>query len=148
MNMKRYYEATIVINGALEEDGITQTLERVTEFLKRNEVEVKNTEDWGRKRLAYQIEKKTNGHYVRMGFDADSDFVVRLERFFQLEEQILRSLVLQLSERDLRQRSETKEQLAAIAAAIIAAAEAAAAESAPADVPAEVADTADAAETE
>lgn len=148
MHMKRYYEATIVINGALEEDGITQTLERVTEFLKRNDVEVKNTDDWGRKRLAYQIDKKTNGHYVRMGFDAESEFVARLERFFQLEEQVLRSLVLQLTERDLRQRIETKDQLAAIAAAIAAAAEAAAAEAAPADATSEVSEMADPAETE
>ena len=57
MNSKNHYESTIIINGALEETNISQIVDKTKEFIGRNGGEITNVDEWGRKRLAYPIQK-------------------------------------------------------------------------------------------
>jgi small subunit ribosomal protein S6 len=122
VNDIRYYETTIVVNGMLEDDAITQVVDQTTEFITRHGGTIKSSDHWGRRRLAYSINKKNNGYYVQMGVEGPGDLVPQLERFFHLEEQIMRHLVLQLTERDLKDREDMKNRLQAEAEAEEAAA--------------------------
>jgi small subunit ribosomal protein S6 len=122
VNDNRYYETTVVVNGMLEDDAITQVVDRTTEFITRNGGSIKSSDHWGRRRLAYAINKKNNGYYVQFGIEGPGELVPQLERFFHLEEQVIRHLVLQLSERDLQDREDMKNRLIAEAEAEEAAA--------------------------
>jgi small subunit ribosomal protein S6 len=117
VNANRYYETTIVVNGMLEDDAITQVVDRTTEFITRNGGTIKSTDHWGRRRLAYAINKKNNGYYVQYGIEGPGELVSQLERFFHLEEQVIRHLVLQLDDRDLKNRADMKNRLIAEAEA-------------------------------
>lgn len=112
----RNYESTIIINGTLEDEPINQTVNRTVEFITRNGGTVENTNHWGRRRLAYAIDRKTSGYYVQFMIKGEPELAVQLERFYFLEEQIIRSLTLQMDEKTLRKRAETKERMAEIAA--------------------------------
>ena len=123
----RYLEITVIVNGALEEETIQQVIDRTSEFLTRNGGTIRVADHWGRKRLAYPINKKHTGYYVQYGVDAPSTLAPLLERYFPLEEHIIRHLVLSLTEKDLRTRDEMRARLAAAEAAEAAEEEAAAA---------------------
>jgi small subunit ribosomal protein S6 len=122
VNTNRYYETTVVVNGMLEDDAITQVVDRTAEFITRNGGTIKSADHWGRRRLAYAINKKNNGYYVQFGVEGPGELVPQLERFFHLEEQIIRHLMLQLTERDLKDREDMKNRLIAEAEAEEAAA--------------------------
>ena len=123
----RYLEVTVIVNGALEEETIQQVVDRTSEFITRNGGTIKVADHWGRKRLAYPINKKHTGYYVVFGADAPPALAPQLERFFHLEEHIIRHLILSLTEKELRTRDEDRARLAAAEAAEAAEQEAAAA---------------------
>ncbi len=116
-NDKRRYETTIIVNGALEEDTITQVVDQTAEFITRNGGEIAETDHWGRKRLAYPINKKHTGYYVQFTIDAPAELLPQMERYFHLEEHIIRHLSLKLEESDLRKRELLRQQLEAEAEA-------------------------------
>ncbi len=117
MNSMRHYETTIIINGALEEDSINQVVTRTTEFITRNGGTIKKADHWGRRRLAYAINKKNNGYYVQFQVDAGAEMLPLLDRFYQLEEHVIRHLTLQLDDKDLTGREEVRQKMLAEAEA-------------------------------
>jgi small subunit ribosomal protein S6 len=113
VNNTRHYESTIIVNGALEEEPIAQVVTRTTEFITRNGGDIKEADHWGRRRLAYPINKKNNGYYVQFQIDGPAELVAQLDRFYQLEEHIIRHLTLQLEDSDLKNREEVRQRLLA-----------------------------------
>jgi small subunit ribosomal protein S6 len=113
VNVNKYYETTVVVNGMLEDDAIKQVVDRTTEAIARYGGTIKNTDEWGRRRLAYPINKKNNGYYIQFGVEAPGELVAQMERFFHLEEQIIRHLMLQLDEKDLKNREDMRNRIIA-----------------------------------
>jgi len=96
-------------------------VDQTVEMISRHGGTIKNTDVWGRRRLAYPIDKKNNGYYIQFAVEAPGEMVHHLERFFHIEENVMRHLILQFSQRDLQRREEAKEKHAAAAAAEAAA---------------------------
>jgi len=101
MNIRRVYETTIIINAALEDHDIDVIINKITTLLENHGGVIEETNKWGRRRLAYTINKKHNGYYVHLVFEAAPSVIPMLERFLVLEDTILRHLTLQL-EAELR----------------------------------------------
>lgn len=95
---KNTYESAVLINAALDDDQIQAQVSRIKEAVTSNEGEIKEVEDWGRKRLAYPINKSKLGYYVFYRYEAESTTVSKLERMFNLDEQILRYLTIKLDD--------------------------------------------------
>jgi small subunit ribosomal protein S6 len=113
MSLRRVYETTFIINAALEDPDIDSVISKVSGYIENNGGEIQEIDKWGRRRLAYPINKKFNGYYVHIVFETMPASVPVLERFMVLEDTILRHLTLQLSQelRDLRkQRAADEEQ--------------------------------------
>ena len=100
---KRVYESAILINAALDDEAIKNIIERVKETITTNGGEILEIDDWGRKRLAYQVKKSKIGYYVIFRFNSLPDLVPKLERYYQLDETILRYLTISLSKDALEQ---------------------------------------------
>ncbi len=101
---KRLYETTFIINAALEDTQIDTIIARVQDLITSNGGEVAALNKWGRKRLAYTIGKKNNGFYVNIEFKTHGQFIAQLERFYQLEENFIRHLTIQLDKRAIKAR--------------------------------------------
>lgn len=112
---KRVYESAILINAALDDETIKSLIERVKETITTIGAEILDIEDWGRKRLAYQVKKSKIGYYVIFRFESSSDIVSKLERFYQLDESILRYLTITLSKDALEQIAIDNARLAQLA---------------------------------
>ena len=65
---KHLYETTFIVNASLEDTQVEAVLAHVTEVITRNGGEMKAVNKWGRKRLAYTIQKKNNGFYINLEF--------------------------------------------------------------------------------
>ena len=106
MSIRRLYESTFIINAALEDPDIEAVIRRVTDYIENHGGTFVEMNKWGRRRLAYPIKKKYNGYYVYMAFEAASEILPLVERFFNLEENVLRHLTLELSEKLREHRKE------------------------------------------
>ena len=99
----RVYESAILINAALDDEAIKTLISKVKETITNNGGEILEVEDWGRKRLAYQVKKSKIGYYAIFRFNSQPDMIPKLERYYQLDETILRYLTITLSKDALEQ---------------------------------------------
>lgn len=105
---KGVYESAILVNAALDDQQIEAILTKVKDFILNNGGQIREFENWGRKRLAYPVEKSKIGYYAIFRFDAPSDIVAKLERTYSLDEQILRYVTLKLNNDALEQLEKNK----------------------------------------
>ena len=66
------YELTVVVNAKIEDDVRVATVEKVKEYVARYGGTVTNVDEWGKKRLAYEIQKMSEGYYYFISFDTDN----------------------------------------------------------------------------
>jgi len=102
------YETAVLINAGLEDNQIELILNRIKETISNNGGEIREIENWGRKRLAYVVQKNKLGYYAIFRFDSPPDLISKLERFYQLDENIVRYLTIKLSSDALEQIEKDK----------------------------------------
>ena len=88
------YEVMYVIDAALEDSARVELINRFSELVKKNGGEIDRVDEWGKRRLAYAINYKTEGYYVLMYVKAPAELPKELERNFQINDKVLRSLVI------------------------------------------------------
>ena len=86
------YELTLVLNGKLEEDAKNAALEKAQEFIARFNGTVTNVDDWGKKRLAYDIQKVKEGFYYFIRFDAEPTAPAEIEKRMRIADNVIRYL--------------------------------------------------------
>lgn len=88
------YEALYVITPELEEETNKALIEKFAGIIAANGGVVENTDEWGKRRLAYPIDYKTEGYYVLVNFEGASELPRELERNFKNDENIMRYMVV------------------------------------------------------
>ena len=91
--MKRPYEAVIVFDGTLADDVLQKEQAQIEEFLKQNAA-FEKTDVWGKRVLAYAINKKKSGYYCLFLFEAEGNAPAALEHHIKLNEKVLRHLIV------------------------------------------------------
>lgn len=104
MSIRRLYETTYILNAALEDNEIEEAITRINEYIVQHGGILREVNRWGRRRLAYPIKKRHNGYYVHCIYEAPASSMPLLERYFVLDDSVLRHLTVQLSERLLEYR--------------------------------------------
>ena len=104
------YESAVMINAALDDEQIQALISRIKETITTNGGEIREIEDWGRKRLAYVVKKSKVGYYVIFRFNAPSSLIAKLERFYILDEQFLRYLTITLDNDAVEYLEKNKEK--------------------------------------
>ena len=87
------YEIIYIVDTSIGEEEVTAMVEKFTAFIGENATIEKNDE-WGKKKLAYPIDKKSEGFYVCVNVTAEADFPAKLERQFKITEGILKHLIV------------------------------------------------------
>ncbi len=86
------YELTVVVNAKIEDDVRVATVENVKEYVARYGGTVTNVDEWGKKRLAYEIQKMKEGFYYFIQFEADATAPAEIERHVRIMENVIRYL--------------------------------------------------------
>ena len=90
----RHYEVMVIIDPDLEERQVTPSLESFLKVITTSGGAVEKLDVWGRRRLAYEINKKSEGIYAVIDLQAEPAAVAELERQMRLNESIMRTKVL------------------------------------------------------
>ena len=88
------YEAMYIDTPEMEDEAIKGVIEKFSGIITANGGEIEKTDEWGRKKLAYPIDYKTEGYYVLVNFAAAPELPRELERNFRNDESILRYMVV------------------------------------------------------
>ena len=88
------YELALVLNAKVEDDVRTATLEKVKGLVERFNGTITNVDEWGKRRLAYAIDYKTEGYYVLMSFTSAPEFPRELDRILGITEGVMRSMIV------------------------------------------------------
>lgn len=89
------YEAVIILRANAAEEETVAFGEKMKELISSNG-ELTNVEEWGKKTLAYEIKKQTEGYYILFTFEAKPQFISELERVLRLDEIVLKDMIIRV----------------------------------------------------
>ncbi|MBR0218236.1 MAG: 30S ribosomal protein S6 [Clostridia bacterium] len=93
------YEVVYIIDPAVEDEARKTLIAKFNDLITGNGGSVDKVEEWGKRRLAYAIDYKTEGYYVLVNFQAEADLPKELERNLQISDSVIRYQVIKLIER-------------------------------------------------
>jgi len=94
--MLNQYETVFICTPVLSEPQVKETVKKFKQIIADGGGEFIHEEDWGMKKLAYPIQKKSTGFYNLFEFKADPSFVIKLETEFRRDEKIIRFMTVKL----------------------------------------------------
>ncbi len=94
---KLHYETLFIINATLDEEATKAVVDKFTGIITENG-ELESVNEWGKRHLAYPIEDMEEGYYVLVRFFATSDFPAELDRRFNIDSSVLRSIIVKVEE--------------------------------------------------
>jgi small subunit ribosomal protein S6 len=92
------YELMVILNPEIDERQVGANLEKFLKVITTDGGTIENVDIWGKRRLAYEIQKKTEGIYAVVNFTATAATTQELDRQLNLSEQIMRTKVLRAEE--------------------------------------------------
>jgi small subunit ribosomal protein S6 len=95
--MVRQYETVFIMTPVLSEDQVKETVKKFSDFLKEKGAEIVYEGNWGLRKLAYPIQKKSTGFYHLIEFKAEGNVITDLDLTFKRDERIIRYLTLALN---------------------------------------------------
>ena len=90
----RHYEIMVILDGSLEERTVAPSLDTYLNVIRTSGGSVEKLDVWGRRRLAFEINKKAEGIYAVVDLQATPEAVAELDRQLRLNESILRTKVI------------------------------------------------------
>ena len=121
--MVNRYETVFIVTPVLSEEQMKETVEKYTNFLKDHGAEIVYTNNWGMRKLAYPIRKKTTGFYYLIEFNAEGSLIATLETAYKRDERLLRFLTVSLDKHAIAYNEKKRAAKKAAAEAPVAAEE-------------------------
>ena len=90
------YETVFILTPVLSDAQMKEAVDKFKKVLTDNQATIVNEEEWGLRKLAYPIQKKTTGFYNLLEFDAEPTVVAKLETAFRRDEKVIRFLTFRL----------------------------------------------------
>ena len=87
------YETIIIINPTLSDEDCAKVTEKFTDMISK-EGKVESTEVWGRRKLAYPIQKNNEGYYVLVNFSSNPEFIDELNRVYNITDEIIKHIIV------------------------------------------------------
>jgi small subunit ribosomal protein S6 len=95
----RKYETIFILDPDLEEEQALSTVEKVKGIISQASGEILKVEDWGKRKLAYDVKKKPKGHYILIHFLGSPALLSELERNFRVMDAVIKFQSVRLGER-------------------------------------------------
>ena len=97
MALKANYETVMVISMKQGEEGIQALIEKFKALIEKHAT-LQSVDEWGRRKLAYLINKESEGYYVLMNFESEAEFPAELDRIYKITDGVIRSLIIRKPE--------------------------------------------------
>ena len=86
------YELAVVVNAKIEDDARAAVIEKVQNYVTRFGGQISDVEEWGKKRLAYEVQKMREGYYYFIHFEAETTAPAEIEARLRIMENVIRYL--------------------------------------------------------
>lgn len=97
MAVKANYETVMIFSLKQGEEGIQALIEKFKALIEKHAT-LQNVDEWGKRKLAYLINKESDGYYVLMNFESTAEFPAELDRVFKITDGVLRSMIIKKDE--------------------------------------------------
>ena len=91
------YESVIIINPNVDEEGIKGLVKKFTDLI-NTDGKVEKVDELGRKKLAYEVQKNTEGYYVVFYFEANPNLISELERNYRITDEVIKFMSVRVEE--------------------------------------------------
>ncbi len=91
------YETVFIINQNVEDAGVKELIQKFSDII-NSDGKVESVEELGRKKLAYEIKKNTEGTYVLINFEAAPTLIQELERVYRITDEVIKFIVVRKDE--------------------------------------------------
>lgn len=105
-----YYETIFILDSLLTPEEIEKIIDRVKEIIEKSDGKILKIDKWGKRRLAYEIQKKQYGFYVSVEFDEKGSAPTILEHEYNYNDKILRYLTYRFDKKKIRVWDEENKQ--------------------------------------
>ena len=92
-DIKNSYETVFILSTSLGDDGITATIDKFKSLIEAHGT-IDSVDDWGKRRLAYPINKQNDGYYTLISFTSSPEFTAELDRIYKITDGVIRSLIV------------------------------------------------------
>ncbi|MCI1966448.1 MAG: 30S ribosomal protein S6 [Oscillospiraceae bacterium] len=92
-DVKNSYETVFILSTKLGEEGIKSTVQKFKDLIAEHAT-IDNVDEWGKRRLAYPINKEEEGYYTLIAFTSSAEFTAELDRVYNITDGVLRSLIV------------------------------------------------------
>jgi small subunit ribosomal protein S6 len=106
----RTYEALYIVRPDVRDDDVQTIAKEVEALVTDNGGAIVRSEIWGKRKLAYEVQRFSEGYYILLRFEASPSFVARLENHFRLTDSIIRYLTVHFDEKMLRLEASQKKR--------------------------------------
>ena len=90
----RKYETIFILHPSLDEEAVKTSVEKFKDVIENNGGVVENVDAWGKRKLAYEIQKIGEGHYTLINFNANPDLPKELDRVFRITDSVIRHIII------------------------------------------------------
>ncbi|MDR1887517.1 MAG: 30S ribosomal protein S6 [Prevotellaceae bacterium] len=94
--MSNQYETVFILTPVLSETQVKEAVKKYLDYIAGNGGEIVHQEEWGLRKLAYPIQKKSTGFYFLVEFKSEGDFVEKLETQYRRDERVIRFLTFRM----------------------------------------------------
>lgn len=91
--VKASYETVMILSTKLGEEGVKNLFDRFQNLIAEHGT-VDSVEEWGKRRLAYEIQKENEGYYYLVNFTCTPEFPAELDRIYNITDGVLRTLIV------------------------------------------------------
>ena len=106
-----HYETVFILNPVLSETQVKETVAKFEEFIVSRGAKMVSKEDWGLKKLAYEIQNKKSGFYHLFEYTVPGDVIIALETEFRRDERVMRFLTVSLDKHAISWAERRREKL-------------------------------------
>ena len=96
----RKYEMVVILDPSVDERTVTGTFEKLVQVVPTEGGTIDNVDNWGKRKLAYEINGLTDGDYTLVDFHADPAAVAELDRVLRITDAVVRHMIVKRTDRD------------------------------------------------
>jgi len=99
--LMNFYENIVILNPSLSEQETTSSINKIADLIKGSGGEVLKVDNWGKRKLAYEINKQKMGFYILFLFKSPSSVIRKIEEYFKVFDPVMKFMVIKLNKKQI-----------------------------------------------
>ena len=94
----QFYESIFIVRPSLSDEDTTKIIDKMKGVVEKSGAAILKTENWGRKKLAYEVKRERKGTFVYLYFRSEGSVISELERSYRLEDSVIKFMTVRLDQ--------------------------------------------------